>query len=144
MPSEILPGIWLSNKFDNFNNNFIKNKNINCIFSTKMIKTNIEFVYIPFNLNTHNNINKLNNLFIEYIHDFLTFINKKSKNFKNIIIYCDSGKYIGPSIVASYIIKFGKILPSKSIEYVKYKSKYAFIDDIIFMKSLNFIYNKLS
>ena len=143
MPCEILPGIWLSNKFDNFNNNFIKNKNINCIFSTKMIKTNIEFVYIPFNLNTHNNINKLNNLFIEYIHDFLSFINKKSKNFKNIIIYCESGIHIGPSIIAAYIIKFGNVLPNKSIQYIKYKSKYAFINNIIFHKSLNFIYNKL-
>ena len=143
MPCEILPGIWLSNKFDHFNNNFLKNKNINCIFSTKMIKTNIEFIYIPFNLNTHNNINKLNNLFIEYIHDFLSFINKKYKNFKNILIYCDSGKHIGPSILAAYIIKFGNILPNRSIQYIKYKSKYAFLDDIIFIKSLNFIYNKL-
>lgn len=143
MPCEILPGIWLSNRFDNFNNKFIRNKNINCVFSTKMIKTNIEFIYIPFNLNTHDNINKLNNLFIEYIHDFITFINKKYRNFKNILIFCDSGNHIGPSIIAAYIIKFSNINPIKSIQYIKYKSKYAFIDTPIFIKSLNFIYNKL-
>ena len=46
MPIEILPGLWLSNKFDNFNQNFLKIKNINCIFSTKMIKTNYEIKYV--------------------------------------------------------------------------------------------------
>ena len=136
MPVEILPGIWLSNDMDNFNTHFIKNKNINCIFSTNMMKHNIEFIYIPFNLKKNNNINQLNNLFLEYISDFIRFINKKNRSYKNIIIHCNYGNQIGPAIITAYISKYGDILPHKAIEYVKYKSKYAFSDGCIFFKNL--------
>ena len=142
MPLEILPGLWLSNKFDNFNKNFLKNKNINCIFSTKMIKTNYEFIYIPFNLNTNDNINELNKLFVEYISDFISFINKKLKQFKNILLYCDDGNHICPSIIAAYIIKYGFILPDKTIRYIQYKSKYAFTDEPLFYPSLVHVFNQ--
>ena len=129
--NEILPGIWLGCENDIYNKQLLINKNITSIISTVKIKTKIELIHLP--LNESN----MNNLFLEYINDIILFIHKKNRNFKNILIYCKKGDQISPAIIACYLIKYGKILPTNAINIIKTKSNKAFSDNCYLISSIN-------
>ena len=129
MPNEILPGIWIGNGKDIYNNNFLINKNINCIISTVNKDKDIELIYLP--------IEDKYELFIEYIYDIVTFIHKKNIEYKNILIYCKTGKQISPAIICCYLIKYGKLSQEKAINTVKTKSNIAFVESCKLKDQLN-------
>lgn len=148
MPTEIITGLWIGNTND-YNSNFIQNKNITSVITNlkqKNIK-NIEFIYLPLNINYNklNNeyINNLNGLFIDYIYDIIEYIHNKIINFKNVLICCKTCEQISPAIITIYLIKFGKIEPNKCIKYIKSKCGRAFPDEKSFFENAFYkLYNK--
>ena len=127
MFTEIFPKLWICSKKDLNDNGFIKSRSITCIINctisndTKDIDKSIDYLRIPISDNpaissTTDNELMLSNLpmIVEYIHQKL-IINKV------VLICCNTGMQRAPSIVAAYLMKYGKVSLKKSITYIQGK-----------------------
>lgn len=133
---EIFPGLWLGDKHIIENINFFKEKDITCIINCEDDKKldNIyesEWIRISFNQDIYGQILHI----ITYIHKLL------NKN-KSIIIYCQTGRQKSATIIAAYIIYYGKVSAKQAVEYIRSKKEDCFLPKVNYYLILQKIENK--
>lgn len=139
--TEILPDLWIGNKFSIENNYFLKEKNIKSIINcTKDLEFNHKYKYIDnIRISIDDNHNSIENNTILYdnLHGIINYIHNKLNHNDAILIYCDTCKQRSVAIVAAYIIKYGKVSLDQSINYIKSKRSECFIPNINFYEALH-------
>ena len=132
---EIIPDLWLSDNksiyenIDNYSNlNFTQ---LNC-------SKDLSFLYKSKQYNdktTRLNLEKYELIkFYKYLHSSVKFIYENIKQGNCVLVHCVDGIQYSPTIVAAYLIKYGKISLDSSINIIKSKS------NIAFQNKLDFIY----
>lgn len=140
---EILPDLWLGDENSIQDLVFLNEKKISCIINCTK--------YLDFNPNYHNEYNirinmdqyrdnvkilfKINET-VEAIHNFLN-------QGKAVLIFCKDGKQNSSTIMAAYIIKYGKVSLGQSIEYLRSKFPDSFTPNIDFSILLHTFSNKI-
>lgn len=147
MPVEIVFGLWVGNKKDAFDLNFLKSRNINIIinvttevpFIEEDEKINIEKIRIPVsdNFKDGEDYLKWNNELFNHFEQLSTFIEKKLSKQKNILVHCNQGKYRSTAVILSYLMKKLNKFTLEEI-YNIFLSKYAIknLDKHLFKNSL--------
>lgn len=134
---EIIPNLWLGDINIARNKNFFDENNIDIVINCSK---DIEFFC---NYTKNIRISVDDNLeeceiekFYEYIEKAVDFIHDEILNNKNILVHCYAGRQRSASIVACYLIKYGKIKYKEAIESIKTKRELAFTPEINFEKSI--------
>ena len=147
MVCEILPNIWIGNKKDASDINFLINKGIKCIINTTKTCPYPDFknyvlekIRIPLNEMDSNNNVKNNVDMYDYLLNLTEFIKDKNSNFKPILIFCTDGIQRTPTIIAAYIIRYGNVTIDFAIKSIKSKYINSFIDEIYFYIALQKFY----
>lgn len=119
---EILPNLWIGNKKDSFNEEFIKMIDIiiKCSKDEPFMKSNTQKMRIKVEITEDPQIYKQNNeLFLKYMIKIVPFIHKNLLKRKRILVCCPSGKQQCINIILCYLIKYGKINPYKAFDIIK-------------------------
>jgi len=140
--TEILPDLWIGNKNSINNLTFLKENNFECIINcTKELEFNKKYTRsenIKLSINDNpttelydNNIDMYNKLdeIIKYIHHFLT-------DNKSVLVYCSAGSQRSATIIATYIMYYGKVSAKQAIEYIKTKRPICFEPKVNFYLAL--------
>ncbi len=114
--TEVISGFWMGNIDMMYNQQFIKDNDINIIINCT---TNFNFkdttkqnIRIPLVENLSNNLDTLR----INKHKILSFINI-SINDNNILLCCYDGQSLSPFIASLYLIEYGEI-PKNSIKQI--------------------------
>lgn len=133
---EIIPNLWLGDDKSVFEN-MSTYKNLDFVFVN--CNKDLEFLYkskkykdgqMKLNLEKYELIR-----FYKYLNDIVIFIYDNIKNNKSVIVHCNDGNQKSPTIVAAYLIKFGKLLTQNAINIIKTKTVDAFKNN-----KIDFIY----
>ena len=141
--TEIIPDLWIGNKNCIEDLVFLSENQFKCIINcTKDIEynknytktENIRIVINNSNIFEDNKdmYNRLTEI-IKYIHHYL------SQN-KSVLIFCQNGRQISPTIMAAYIIQYGKVSVKQAVEYIRSKREECFIPDVHFYMALQKFY----
>jgi len=140
--TEIIPDLWVGDR-DSIEDLIFLNDNkfnliINCTRDVEFNKhyTNCENIRLPIDDQPHRNLfqsnidlyNKLEDI-VEYIHEYL------GQN-KSVLIFCKEGRQRSPTVIAGYIMKYGKVSSKQAVEYIKSKRSDAFEPRINFYMTL--------
>lgn len=114
--SEIISRLWIGDKHDSQNWDFIKNNNINLIINvTKhlpnlFIRKNIEYLRFPIN-DPGPNLDE-NQMDVKYMINnydiFLFYLRNQHSLGKKILIHCNSGNQRSVTLVLLYLISINK------------------------------------
>lgn len=148
MPTEILTGLWIGNRKDAIRKQFLIDKQILCkINCTKELPENnilgIEEIRIPVSDTNKRKYERDNNQMYQYLFDITNFIYNKIHKGNNVLVYCYAGKQRSATIIAAFLIRYGKVSPNKAVEYIKTKSDKAFLSSINFYPALQKFCNEL-
>ena len=78
----------------------------------------------------------------EYLNETSDFIHKKLLNNNSILVVCENSNQKSASIIAAYIIKYGKINMMNTIGSIRTKHKTAFYPGIDYKNSLEMFESK--
>ena len=139
---EILPYVWIGDKDNMTDDIFIKNNNIKCIINcTKNCpNSSVKHEYrIPL---TRNYFDERNNI-LDHFEYANRIIDENIENSVPMLICCEEGKQVSPTIVGSYMIQFGRVEPEKIISCIQSKCADAFMPTPFFLESLEIFQKKL-
>jgi protein-tyrosine phosphatase len=151
MAVKILPNIYLGDKRAAYNLPFFEKENITAVLNITPYLHNmfcrfdhIEYLRIPiFDSFEKRDPNKL----LEYFPIITEFIYKNSvlEN-KNILIHCNLGMQRSTISIAAYLIRYYKMTPTESIEFIVNRKNNAFHNgkNVNFLESINKWYDKIS
>ena len=134
---EIVPDLWVSDNksiIENINNysnlNFTQlncSKDLNFLYKSKKYTDKT----------TRLNLEKYELIkFYKYLHTSAKFIYDNIKQGNSVLVHCLEGTQYSPTIVAAYLIRYGKISLESSINILKSKSNIAFLNSIDFIYPL--------
>jgi len=146
-PTEIISGLWICDKDDLGDSEFIVDKNIKIIINcTRDLDyeyrgNKIKFVRIPIentSSNEHGSTDNAhyNKILFNSLKKIIPFIHNALMNRINIIVTCHTGIQNSSSIVAGYIMKYGEVDLYKAIKYIKSKRSKCFKPKIDFEQGL--------
>lgn len=142
MPTEILPDLWIGNRHDVNNTEFLKNNNIRCIINaTKDLEFNPNYVECDMlrilvdDSKDSNAITENENLY-EYIPKTVNHIHEELAKNRGVLVFCYAGKQRSASIVGAYLMKYGKMSKEKVVECIKSKRPKCFHPKINFYMAL--------
>ena len=72
----------------------------------------------------------------EYLNETSEFINKKLLNNNSVLVVCENGNQKSASIIAAYLMKYGKISLKQAILGMRTKHKTVFYPTIHYLNSL--------
>lgn len=123
-PTEIFPDLWIGDHTCIDNLIFLSENKFKCIINcSKDLHFNKNYTHsenirlvIDDNNLFQNNIDMFNKIedIIKYIHHYL------SQN-KSVLVYCNDGRQRSPTVVAAYIMKYGKVSAKQAVEYIRSK-----------------------
>ena len=121
MKIEVLPGLWISTIGYSENAEFLKDKNIGFLVNCK---NDLEFLGKSngYSVEIRRNIEKYEILkFNKYLFEITEMINKKIKENKNTLVFCENCNQKSPTIVLCYIMRYGMINYQNSLEILRTK-----------------------
>ena len=134
---EILPGVWLGNHLASEDSKFFKKNKIKAVLNTtktlpnKFVSDKIEYMKIPVN----DQLKQIDfDLMTEYLPFAVSYIRKHIIQKNNLLIHCLAGKSRSAICMAGYLVKYHKMTPEQSIQFVLKKRPEAFF----FGTSINF------
>ena len=134
---EILPNLWLGNIVAAKNAKFLLNNNIDIIINCSKDLRFFSNKTINYRVAVHDNLEKEEvDKFYEYLDKIIPLIHTHLNNNKTIFVHCYAGKQRSASIVACYLIKYGKLTLKQSIDSIKSKRLVAFTPGINFNDAL--------
>lgn len=142
MVVEIIPDLWLGNKETIENYLFLKEKKVDCMINvTRDLGfneryKNCETIRIPVDNNFEEGMLEDNIAMYKYLEEIVTIIHKRLNKNKVVLVYCVDGKQRSATIIAGYIIKYGKVGMKQSIEYMRTKEVECFRPNINFAMTL--------
>ena len=136
---EILPNLWIGNnellKFkDKLNIDYI----INCSKDLHFLGKHNQY-----KMDMKNNLEKYELVkMYEYLNETSDFIYSKIINHNSILVVCETGNQKSATIIASYIIKYGKMTMANTINSIRTKHISAFFPNVDYKNSLEMIESK--
>ena len=135
--TEIIPNLWLGNSIIAKNKNFFETNHIvvsiNCTKDTienerskKMLKLSVSDSL------EKEDIIKMYNL----LDKTCDYIYKHLKTYNGIIVFCYAGKQRSATVIAAYLIKYGKMSLIEAIQTIRTKRQIAFTPGINFQEAL--------
>ena len=137
---EILPNLYLGDlEGSKYKSQLNINAVINCQRDLSSIGTSKEYVY-----DIKKNIEKYELVkMYEYLIESINFIHKNVINDKPVLVYCDNGNQKASTVLAGYLIKYGRIDADSAIKMMRSKNKTSFYPNIDYYSSLKMIQNDL-
>jgi hypothetical protein len=136
---EILPNLWIGN------NQLLKYKdklNIDYIINCSK---DLHFLgkYNQYKMEMKNNLEKYEIIkMYEYLNETSEFINKKLLENKSVLVLCETANQKSASIIAAYIIKYGKVNLNNTINSIQTKHNSAFYPVIDYKNALEMFESK--
>ena len=140
--TEIIPGLWLADDKSVIKNvGFYKNLNlflINCNKDLDFLNKSKKYK----NNDMKQNLEKYEIIrFYKYLVDTTKLIYFNIKNNKTVIVHSHSCVQIPPTVIAAYLIIFGKIDPQKAISIIKTKILDVFTNNVEHIYILEKLYS---
>ena len=136
---EILPNLWIGNNEilkvkEKLNINFI----INCTKDLHFLGK-----YSQYKMEMKNNLEKYEIIkMYEYLNETSEFIYKKLLENNSVLVVCETSNQKSASIIAAYIIKYGKINMNNTINSIRTKHNTAFYPAIDYKNALEMFESK--
>lgn len=116
---EILSGLWIGNIYSAQNNEFLEDKQIQCVFNCSD-ETIFPIVTVKYHISpkhiTQQNIQQSCQMIDAICQTIFSRIHQY-----NILIYCADGQSLSEIIVISYVMKYGKMSLEEAIHLFKTK-----------------------
>lgn len=110
---------------------------INCIKDLRFLGNFSDYVY-----NLKKNIEKYEIIqMYQYLTECIDFIHKNIINDNSVLVFCENGNQKASTVVAAYIIKYGKLSLENAIASVRTKNATSFYPNIDYYSSLQLISN---
>ncbi len=139
MKVEIIPDLWLGNDQSALNtqdDNFVY---INCSNDLSFLGRAQQY-----NIEIKNNLEKYEILkMYQYLNETVEFIYKNLINLKPVLVHCETGTQKSATVVAAYLIKYGKMNIEQAVKLIKTKKIDCFTPDIDYFFSLEKYYKNL-
>ena len=133
---EIFPKLWIGfSKYANVKE-LNKRDSIDILIDTE---SDLSFIGTHKEYNPHigNNLEKYEILkMYEYLSETSRFIFENILSGKGILIHCGNCSQKSPTVIAGFLIRYGKLSKEEAIKMVRSKCEYAFPDTIQFDYSL--------
>ena len=142
LATEIIPDLWIGDQRSIKNTKFLKENKFSCIINcTKNIEINedymgTEIVNIMIGENEHTDLLKDNLELYKKIDDIVEYIHRYLCKNKSVLVYCQGCIQRAPTIVAAYIMKYGKVDIDKAINDIKTKRENCFQPRVNFYLTL--------
>ena len=136
--NEIYPGLWLGDVVSSTDKTFLKQHNIKCIINCTCtmpfcdIKGILKF-----------RVPVLDDMNVKQIYKLYLMLNKCSKLIaktlpnQNILVHCHAGRQRSVSIVAAFMMKYGKLTKNEALMLIKSKRKISAMKQANFDSALN-------
>ena len=137
---EILPNLYLADKEGSkYKSQLNIISQINCQRDLNYLGTSTEYVYdLKKNIKQYELVKMY-----QYLIESIDFIHKNLINDKSVLVYCDNGNQKASTVIAAYLIKFGRIDADDAIKMLRSKNKTSFYPDIDYYSSLKMIQNDI-
>ena len=137
---EILPNLYLGDiEGSKYKSQLGIESQINCQRDLQNIGTHTEYVYdIKKNIE-HYELVKM----YQYLLESITFINKNILNDKPVLVYCENANQKASTVIAAYLIKYGKVDADTAVKMLRTKNKTSFYPNIDFYNSLKMMENDI-
>lgn len=133
---EIFPNLWLGfSKYANVKE-LNKRDGIDILIDTE---SDLSFVGTHKQYNPHigNNLEKYEILkMYEYLSETSKFIFENMLSGKGLLIHCSNCAQKSPTVIAGFLIRYGKVTKEEAIKMIKSKCEYAFPESVQFEYSL--------
>jgi len=140
MKIEVLPGIWVNNKFDS---KLIEEKNITNIIN---VDNDLSFMgkSAKYNDTIKENVEKYEILkMVNYLKEITLFMKNCILKSENILIYCESGYQKSPTLILAFLIKYGYLTKEIAIEMIRTKLIDAFKPKLEYNSSIEIFIKQL-
>lgn len=137
---EVLPNLYLGDSESlKYKSQLGIESQINCQRDLMFIGTHTEYVH-----NIKKNIEQYELVkMFEYLTESIAFINKMILKDKPILVYCQNANQKSATVIAAYLIKYGKVDTDTAIKMIRSKNYSSFFPNIDYYKSLKMIENDL-
>tara|TARA_B100001093_G_C26632750_1_gene929624 strand:+ start:35 stop:460 length:426 start_codon:yes stop_codon:yes gene_type:complete len=137
---EILPNLYLADKEGSkYKTQLNIISQINCQRDLNYLGTSTEYVHdLKKNIKQYELVKMY-----QYLIESINFIHKNLINDKSVLVYCDNGNQKASTVIAAYLIKFGRIDADDAIKMLRSKNKTSFYPDIDYYSSLKMIQNDI-
>lgn len=136
MPAvEIIPLLWIGDKDDAYDINFIQDNNIDIVINCtseipypKWYKDgdNIKYLRYPFRDNPNQNGYNDNHQMFEELNNITDYIHEHLLQLKSILVHCHLGKQRSPTVIAGYLMRFGKMDLNNAMQCLEQKKNDVF------------------
>ena len=140
MKIEVLPGIWVNNKFDS---KLIEEKNITNIIN---VDNDLSFMgnSVKYNDTIRENVEKYEILkMVNYLKEITLFMKNCILKSENILIYCESGLQKTPTLILAFLIRYGYLTKEIAIEMIRTKLIDAFNPTLEYNNSIEIFIKQL-
>ena len=143
--NEILPGLWLGDKASSHNTDFLSAKKIQCIINCTLDlpfinDKNIVKKRIPVNDDLSYESNEV---MIKFLNNTIDLIQKNMLQNKNTLVHCYAGKQRSATVIACYLIKYGRIKRESVYDLIRTKRPEAFMPGVNFEYAINSFIKKI-
>ena len=137
---EILPNLYLADyEGSKYKSQLNITSQINCQRDLMYIGTSTEYVHdIKKNLVQYELVKMY-----QYLIESINYIHKNIVNDKAVLVYCDSANQKASTVVAAYLIKYGRVNADDAIKMIRSKNKTSFYPNIDYYNSLQMIHNDI-
>jgi hypothetical protein len=137
---EILPNLYLADQEGSkYKSQLNITSQINCQRDLMYIGTSTEYVHdIKKNLVQYELVKMY-----QYLIESINYIHKNIVNDTGVLVYCDSANQKASTVVAAYLIKYGRVNADDAIKMIRSKNKTSFYPNIDYYNSLQMIHNDI-
>ena len=108
---------------------------INCVKDLKSLGNHSEYVF-----NIKKNIEQYEIVkMYQYLIETSNFIYKTQTHDNSVLVYCENGSQKSATVIAAYLIKYGKMTADESIKTIRTKNKTAFYPNIDYYSVLQLL-----
>lgn len=141
MPHEIICGLWIGDKNDAADIEFLKSKRIKVIMnvSQDIMSINVDGIAVyrvPVNDNPSVSSVEDNKQMMNALKKAPDVINSLLNQNKNVLVHCYAGKQRSATIICGYIMKYSRVNMSSAIKYIQSKREICFTPTVNFYNAL--------
>lgn len=140
--TEIIPDLWIGDKYSIEDVTFLSENKFKCIINcTKDLDfndnyMNAENIRISVGDNPSINLFENNMEMYDKLDDIIKYIHYHLGKNESVLVYCHAGIQRSATIVAGYIMEYGKVSAKQAIEYIKSKRSECFTPRVNFYMAL--------
>ena len=143
--NEILPGLWLGDKASSHNTDFLSAKKIQCIINCTLDlpfinDKNIVKKRIPVNDDLSYESNEV---MIKFLNNTIDLIQRNLLQNINTLVHCYAGKQRSATVIACYLLKYGRIKRESVYDLIRTKRPEAFMPGVNFEYAITSFIKKL-